>query len=295
MRALVGLLERGGLAALDRLVLADDKALLAVGVEDHRHRHAIQAIREVLAVASNPSEASASASLPSDAVIVAAKPSAASAAASTPFQSFAGASMLLEAAVAVPRRFSEDQVSHGFNYKTHPGAANKSNRYESAYVGDQSSAKRSCTHVHRHAVKFISTGVSKDTTGSKWLANVTVAAGDKPTLLGIYGNQAEAEQAISRTVQLASTGKSLDEILEDAKNTQPDRIRFSSRFAGVSWNRLSCNWQVQIKVDGKVVHFGTFKDEGEAGETANFARTSLDKGVSVTLIKKLIKEKKFRL
>lgn len=51
-----------------------------------------------------------------------------------------------------------------------------------------------------------------------------------------------------------------------SQNTQNSQKRFntSSKFKGVSWHKRSQKWRGQIKVNGKRIHLGDFKNESDA-------------------------------
>lgn len=56
------------------------------------------------------------------------------------------------------------------------------------------------------------------------------------------------------------------QIISQRENCSKDK-RGSSRFTGVYWNKRRGKWRAGIKIKGKDIHLGYFKDESEASKT----------------------------
>ena len=55
-------------------------------------------------------------------------------------------------------------------------------------------------------------------------------------------------------------------VVTPRQNTQNLKIKKSSKYPGVSWNKNAQKWQVRIQLNGKIKHLGLFMDEREAAK-----------------------------
>ncbi|HHX59455.1 MAG TPA: hypothetical protein GX707_01765 [Epulopiscium sp.] len=98
-------------------------------------------------------------------------------------------------------------------------------------------------------------GVSFDKQKGKWAAHITT--GGEQTYLGCFHDEEEA---------FISCQTALLEIDRGSFNLHNYRVRWSSKYKGVSFNKEGNKWRAQISANGKQIYIGLFHTELEAHE-----------------------------
>ena len=71
------------------------------------------------------------------------------------------------------------------------------------------------------------------------------------------------------------------EIVTNRKNCDQSHLSSSSKFVGVSWNKVNKKWTASIKVKGKTKQLGYFDDEKEASEYYKKAVIAIENGENI--------------
>lgn len=56
------------------------------------------------------------------------------------------------------------------------------------------------------------------------------------------------------------------QIVTPRENAYKTQGNYSSKYKGVSWHKSSERWSARIRINGKIIHIGSFKSEEEASE-----------------------------
>lgn len=67
------------------------------------------------------------------------------------------------------------------------------------------------------------------------------------------------------------------EIISQRENTNRKHLKSSSQYTGVCWDKTNKSWKSSIRINGKVKHLGSFKDELVATNIYQVALTQLNK------------------
>ena len=67
------------------------------------------------------------------------------------------------------------------------------------------------------------------------------------------------------------------EIISQRENTNRKHLKSSSKYTGVCWDKTNKSWKSSIRINGKVKHLGTFKDELAASNAYETALKQISK------------------
>ena len=92
-------------------------------------------------------------------------------------------------------------------------------------------------------------GVSWHKPAGKWLARIWLNGWNKH--LGLFDSETDARDAYNEAL---------------AHKSMPNTIRRTSKYRGVSWNKVAHKWVARIWIDRWQKHLGLFADEIAAAE-----------------------------
>lgn len=67
------------------------------------------------------------------------------------------------------------------------------------------------------------------------------------------------------------------EIVSQRKNSNKKHLKSSSKYTGVCWDKTNKYWKASIRIDGKIKHLGTFKNEFAASNIYETALKQINK------------------
>ena len=67
------------------------------------------------------------------------------------------------------------------------------------------------------------------------------------------------------------------EIISQRENANKKHLKSSSKYTGVCWDKTNQSWKSSIRINGKVKHLGTFKDELAASKAYETALKQISK------------------
>jgi hypothetical protein len=67
------------------------------------------------------------------------------------------------------------------------------------------------------------------------------------------------------------------EIISQRENTNRKHLKSSSKYTGVCWDKINKSWKSSIRINGKIKHLGTFKDELAASNAYEIALKQISK------------------
>jgi len=76
--------------------------------------------------------------------------------------------------------------------------------------------------------------------------------------------------------KLDNTLKNL-QIITNRENISKDRKNGTSKYTGVSWNKIECKWEVSININKKKYYLGKFNDEIKASEAYKLKLSKTEK------------------
>ncbi len=115
-------------------------------------------------------------------------------------------------------------------------------------------------------------GVNWDKHTRRWLVRLHI--NNKSVFLGRYDDEKEAAKIYDRVAlfefkEFAHTNFSREnysdtELLSTKQILKQRKDNKTSKFTGVHWDKQSKKWRASIRVGGKLIHLGYFKDEKHA-------------------------------
>jgi len=67
------------------------------------------------------------------------------------------------------------------------------------------------------------------------------------------------------------------EIISQRENSNRKHLKSSNKYTGVCWDKINKSWKAGIRINGKIKHLGTFKEESAASNAYETALKQISK------------------